>query len=197
MIVGVLLAAGKSTRFGSDKLLHRLPSGEPLAITAARTLIHLVDDTVVVVRPEQSSLAARLADLGFNVLFCEAARAGMGYSLAAGVGATPQAGAWIVTLADMPWIQLQTVAAVVQALRSGAALASPTYHGRRGHPVGFSSVFRAPLMALRGDHGARTLLDAYADSLQKIPCNDPGAVADVDQPGDLSTAWVEHGPAWR
>jgi len=34
-IVGILLAAGSASRFGSDKLLHPLPHGVPIADTPA------------------------------------------------------------------------------------------------------------------------------------------------------------------
>jgi molybdenum cofactor cytidylyltransferase len=37
-LVGLLLAAGSATRFGSDKLSHRLPHGVPIALQAARHL---------------------------------------------------------------------------------------------------------------------------------------------------------------
>jgi molybdenum cofactor cytidylyltransferase len=45
---------------------------------------------------------------------------------------------------------------------------------------------RGELEALRGDEGARRLLEAHAAELVKVPVGDPGALRDIDQPSDLS-----------
>ncbi|HEX5612696.1 MAG TPA: NTP transferase domain-containing protein, partial [Burkholderiales bacterium] len=56
-IVGLLLAAGSASRFGSDKLLHRLPHGVPIAVQAARHLRKELASVVAVVRPGSDELA--------------------------------------------------------------------------------------------------------------------------------------------
>ena len=154
-IVGVLLAAGAGKRFGGDKLLYRLPDGTPMAVAAATQLKLACGRVVAVVRPGDDQLAALLADAGCEIVVCSEAGGGMGHSLAAGVRATTAAGGWIVALADMPFIASASHQAVASSLRAGASLAASQYQGRRGHPVGFSSVWFAQLAALTGDQGAR------------------------------------------
>ncbi len=51
-IVGILLAAGQSRRFGADKKLHPLADGTPMALVAARHLAAMCARTIVVIRPE-------------------------------------------------------------------------------------------------------------------------------------------------
>jgi molybdenum cofactor cytidylyltransferase len=185
---GILLAAGSSGRFGSDKLLHPLEGGVPMAVLAARQLLRALPNSVAVVRPDDEELKTRLAVEGIGIIVNPNADAGMGVSLACGVRATAHATGWVIALADMPWIGADTVRGVVRLLRAGAAIAAPVHDGRRGHPVGFSHVFRDELAALTGDEGARGLLVRHAPLVQFFEVNDPGCVLDIDHPTDLAQA---------
>ena len=109
----------------------------------------------------------------------------MGASLACGVNASADADGWIVALADMPWIEPATIAAVARAIAEGVEIAAPSYRGQRGHPVGFSRRHHAALAALSGDQGARSILAANADRLTLIATSDAGAVRDVDRPDQI------------
>lgn len=190
-VAAILLAAGSGTRFGADKLLHPLPHGVPIAAQAARHLRAVFHDRIVaVLRPGAEALASRLRDEGCEVVVCDHAGEGMGASLAWAVRASGLASAWVVALADMPFIRPSTLQAVHDAMAGGAALAAPYFRARRGHPVGFSSRFRVELEALRGDEGARQLLGRHAKELVKIPVGDPGVVRDIDRPADLAPPLV-------
>jgi len=185
MIAGILLAAGTGSRFGSNKLLHPLPCGTPIAIAAARTLLGGVDHGIAVVPETNPQLADLLRAAGMEIVYCPNAADGMGASLACGVAATPDAQGWVIALADMPYIQPETVGKVANLLRTGAPIAAPSYRGKRGHPVGFGREFYNELIQLTGDRGARQLLSTHASQLQLIPCKDAGIFADIDQPSDL------------
>jgi len=182
---GILLAAGAATRFGADKLLHRLDDGRPMALAALGNLRQALPQVVAVVRPHATKLEDMLRAAGASVISCANADAGMGTSLAAAVHASETASAWVVALADMPYIRAQTIVEVASALAAGAAIAAPAYKGARGHPVGFSSRFRAQLLALHGDAGARALLKQHAALLKLIDVDDPGICQDIDTPLDL------------
>lgn len=187
-IVGVLLAAGFSTRFGSDKLMQGLPNGAPLAVQACRNLLDGVDGVLAVVRPGNENLAQCLSDAGATVKICVDAEQGMGASLAFGVGASCDAAAWVIALADMPWVAPLTICKVADALRAGALMAAPAWQGQRGHPVGFSQKLRNELISLKGDVGARSVIQAHKNLLHLIECDDPGVIRDIDHPDDLKPA---------
>ncbi len=189
-IRGILLAAGYSKRFGSNKLLQALPAGSPqagtpIALASARHFLDALPDSVAVVRPRAQRLAGILRDAGCNTVLCKNAGEGMGTSLAAGVRATSDADGWIVALADMPFIRPETIRIVAKALRDGAAIAAPSFRGERGHPVGFARRFLEELSSLRGDDGARELLKQHPESLTLHEVDDPGVVRDIDKPSDL------------
>jgi molybdenum cofactor cytidylyltransferase len=196
-VVGVLLAAGRGSRFdpagAANKLLAPLgdgaAAGTPVALQAARHLKQALDDVVAVVPAaathgaQVEPLAALLAEAGCEVLRCADAACGMGASLAAGVAARPQAGGWVIALADMPWIAPATIAQVAGALDARHCVA-PFYEGQRGHPIGFGADFFAGLTSLDGDEGARRLI--VPGTLVRIDTDDAGILRDVDTPADLA-----------
>jgi molybdenum cofactor cytidylyltransferase len=188
-VVGILLAAGAGVRFGGGKLLARLPDGSVIGERAAGNLVAAVPKVIAVVRPGDDALAQRLAAAGARVTVCADAHTGLGASLAHGVrtaggeeGGEPTA--FVVALADMPWIEPATIAAVAGALEAGTSLVAPRYRGQRGHPIGFGPVHRDALLALTGDAGARAIVAAAAD-IRWLEVDDPGVVRDVDLPADI------------
>lgn len=185
-IVGLLLAAGSSRRFGSNKLLHPLPNGEQIVVASARRLATTTDRTIVLVRPQQRELQAALQDIDVEIVEVPDADAGMGITLAAGIRTAPQAAGWVIALGDMPCVREDTLRRVTGALRAGASIVAPYYGGWRGHPVGFTQQWFDALVALDGDEGARVLLRAQEKAITCIDVDDPGCLFDVDRPGDLT-----------
>lgn len=191
-IRGVLLAAGYSKRFGSNKLLQPLPQGSPqagvpIALAAARNMIEALPDSIAVVRPRAQKLGKMLRDAGYKTVVCKNAAEGMGVSLAAGVRAADDASGWVIALADMPFIRPETMRVVARAISEGAAIAAPSYRGERGHPVGFARRFLDELTALRGDAGARDILKQHPDWITLYEVDDPGLLRDIDEPSDLES----------
>ncbi len=189
-IVGILLAAGSASRFGSDKLMHPLPHGVPIAAQAARHLKVEIERVIVPVRPASDALARVLEAEGCEVVVCANAAQGMGASLACAVAAAGDADGYVIALADMPFIRASTIAAVRDALAAGAPLAAPYFRARRGHPVGLASRFRRELERLAADEGARKIMAAHEAELLKIPVGDPGVLRDIDTPADLAPPLV-------
>lgn len=183
-IVGVLLAAGAGSRFGGGKLLYPLADGTPMGVAAAANLKSACPDSVAVLRPHDDELADLLIAAGCEIVFCSEAYQGIGHSLAAGVRATADASAWIIALADMPFVASASHRAVLSCLRTGAKLAATEYCGRRGHPVGFSRVLGNQLMAMTGDRGGQSILDLHREELMLCPVDDAGVVRDIDTRDD-------------
>jgi molybdenum cofactor cytidylyltransferase len=184
-IVGLLLAAGSASRFGSDKLRHRLPHGVPIAVQAARHLRSEVATVFAVVSSGSTDLAMQLKEENCEIVICENAAEGMGASLACAVRAAGEAAGYLVALADMPFVRGSSIAAVREALEKGAPLAAPYFRTRRGHPVAIAGSFYNELIQLNGDEGAKKILSANEKLLVKIPLGDPGVIRDIDTPDDL------------
>jgi molybdenum cofactor cytidylyltransferase len=180
--VGILLAAGRATRFGANKLLYPLDDGMPMAVACARRLRGVLPRVIAVVEDTHHEIAGLLHAEGLRVIANPRAQQGMGTSIACGVAASAAAPGWVVALADMPYVPQAALLALVQRLQQGADLVAPVYYGKRGHPVGFSHRHAAALMQLRADEGGRGILAANGGTLELIAVQDPGVVLDLDRP---------------
>jgi molybdenum cofactor cytidylyltransferase len=182
-IVGILLAAGQGTRFGSNKLLHPLRDGTPMVLASARPLVAVLPASIAVVADRRDEVAKLLEREGIPVVENPRAREGMGTSIACGVTSRPAAQGWVIALADMPCIPMAVIQAVVTGLERGSDIIAPVYHKRRGHPVGFSARHSKALKQLHADEGARSIIEANSGSVDLLETTERGVLVDFDTPG--------------
>lgn len=202
--VGILLAAGKSSRFGSNKLLYPVIDNTPMIISSAAKLVSVLPNSIVVINHALSSLTTQLEETGIRVVINQQAEQGMGSSIACGVRASESqnsenlnnkslnskdkdnyASGWLIMLADMPYLKTQTIQQIASQLNSGVNIVAPSYNQKRGHPVGFSKTYKNELLALNEDIGARELLKKYHAKLELVSVDDKGVLIDIDQTSDL------------
>lgn len=190
-MIGILLAAGFSRRFGtSNKLLQPIADGRPIALASAQNLIEAIPTSIAVVRPGHTELANLLQQTGFTVVACKESEQEMAASLAAAIRfsakfETAEQG-FVIALADMPYIQPATISAVAHRVNDRESIVIPTYQGQRGHPVAFAAQHRSELEALQGDEGARSIVKRHASAVHLLACEDAGILADIDTPQDLA-----------
>lgn len=182
-IIALILAAGRSRRFGRDKRLEPI-EGVPMLLRTACTYREVVPDTLVVLGPDDHEHAAMLAAHGIASRLCPESEAGMGSTLAWAVRQLPPARGWLITPADLPFIQPETISKMVKAGQAHD-LAAPMHDGHRGHPVWFHHRFLPELSAIAGEHGAKSVLAAHRQLLHRVDVDDAGCVRDVDQLSDL------------
>ncbi|HTQ29859.1 MAG TPA: nucleotidyltransferase family protein [Opitutaceae bacterium] len=183
----VLLAAGASTRMGRPKQL--LPAGgRPLVAHAAEAVLASPAWPVVVVLGAQAE-KIRPALVRLPVLIAENPEwaEGLGSSIRAGMAALKNfwrtLDAVLVALADQPALSAEAVARLVAAHHAtGRSLVAARYAGRLGAPALFVREHFPALQQLRGDQGARALLDADPDRVAAVDL--PEFAFDVDTPAD-------------
>ena len=118
---------------------------------------------------------------------------GMGDSIAAAVRATASSNGWLILPGDLPLVQAATLRAVAAALQGDAQpaqAAQPSFHGERGHPVGFAAACFAQLAALEGNLGAAPVLQALrkTGTVVDVQVDDIGILTDIDTPEALAQA---------
>ena len=175
-VVAVVLAAGRSERFGSDKLMHPL-SGRPLGEHIATTLANVPLAARIAICPAGSP--RRSLFRGFEIIENPHPEQGMGTSLALGAqrAIALDADAMLVCLADMPYVTAKHVRALLAVDGSAAVTESK---GTRSPPAVFARELLPQLTSLTGDHGARHLLRAA------VPvATGAQLVRDFDTPADF------------
>lgn len=179
-LAALVLAAGASRRFGSDKRLHPVQRRPMLAHTLSIYRAVLAD-VGVVIRPNEPAMVALAEAAGCRVIEAADAPLGLSRSLAAGVAAMRHADGLLVGLADMPFVRADTLRALVATMRRlPRRIVRPAHAGAPGNPVGFPPSQYDALTRLRGDAGAREML-VGADVIT-VPVDDAGVLRDVDRP---------------
>ena len=191
MVVGLILAAGASSRMGQPKAL--LPIGDGTFVTrVCRTLLEAgVDDLVVVAGAEHHAVAAEVGAAGLRARVVENARRQEGQlsSLLAGLAVADRPGvdAVLVHLVDAPLVRPETVRAVLDAFRrTHAPIVRPAVGGRHGHPVLFARRVFDDLRRADPAVGARAVVRTHAADICNVQIDDNGAWQDFDRPEDLA-----------
>ncbi len=187
-VAAVVLAAGRSTRMGRNKLAE-LIAGEPVVRHVVKVALDARLRPVRVVTGHDPATIHAALD-GLDVAFVHNAdfESGMAGSLRAGLAALPDGvQAAIVLLGDMPLISEGTLAALIEAHRQRpeALAIVPTVDGQRANPVLIGRGLFAAVQGLSGDIGARKLIETLADGVIEVEVGDAGALIDVDTPESL------------
>lgn len=198
----LLLAAGQGLRFGTDKRLVPLETGYSLLASTAARYLTLERELVIALGDSQKRIQHRieaelksLAGMPGSVSRCHwlmvpEATAGMGHTLSGALKRWPLRAdaSLIVGLGDMPFVTAATLRTVRDRLerQNVDTLVRPRFQGQPGQPVGFGAAHRTALTTLRGDAGARSLLETRADAIDWLTVSDPGVLRDVDRPEDLT-----------
>ncbi len=197
-IAGIVLAAGTSSRMGRNKLAEML-RGKPLvrhAVDAA--LASRLDPVLVVTGHEAEKLRTALTGAAVTIVPNTRYEEGLSTSLKAGINAVPEdcEGA-MVLLGDMPGISPALIDRVVAAFdpAAGHGICVATAGKRRGHPVLWARSFFRQLTALKGDKGARELLEAQAGHVLEIEAGDDAPLIDIDTPEALAACRSGEVPA--
>jgi len=185
----VVLAAGAGSRFGGGKLLTSYGKGVLLHGALAAAFAAPVRRVTVVTGADGSQVAeAALAyDPSVQIVDAHDWEEGMAASLRAGIAGLPaDTEACLIFLGDMPRVPHAVLRPLCEAVAAGAPAAAPVFGGRRGNPVALGRALFPELLALRGDTGARGVLEALGGRLALVEAPDDGVLFDVDEPADIA-----------
>jgi molybdenum cofactor cytidylyltransferase len=184
-VAAVILAAGRSSRMGRNKLLLDL-DGKPILCHAVdQALAAKLSEIVVVSGHQASKVREALGSRAVKVIEAREHKLGMSASLKAGLRAlSPRTEAVLVMLGDMPQVSAPLLRRLIAAYNplEGRSIVVPTVEGKRGNPVLFDRRYFPEMLALEGDVGARHLIGAHDDQVAELAVDDAAVFTDVDTP---------------
>jgi len=181
----LVLAAGRSQRFGSNKLLIEIDR-MPLVRHAMQTAEAACGGrSLLVVGHDWQAVAAAAAPQRGFLLRNEHYATGMGSSLALGSRALAgRADAIVVLLADQPLVDAGHIAELIDRWHGNdRRIVASAYADTAGAPVLLPSSCFGDLAGLEGDAGARRLIGDDRFETATVACA-AGAV-DIDTPDDV------------
>jgi molybdenum cofactor cytidylyltransferase len=196
-IAVIVLAAGAARRFGGAKLLAPWRSGRLIDGALATAFAAPADEVLVAVGAEGAAVAEAARAFAERNGHARRPRIievpdwaeGLSASLRSAVQAlSPATRAAFVVLADMPLIPHALPGRLADVLTEGRLAAAPTFAGELGHPVLLDAQLFDEVAQLKGDRGARRLLEGLGPRLARVPVEDRNILLDVDTPAALALA---------
>jgi molybdenum cofactor cytidylyltransferase len=187
---GLILAAGESRRMGSPKALLRY-RGEMFLDRLVRLFACACSPVIVVLGAGAEQIRAAVAEPATFVVNHDWQR-GQTSSMQRGLAAVPaDADGVLFTLVDHPAVESATMEALLsgtQPLPDGQFLLRiPRYDNRRGHPIWLSSLLIPEFLSVREPLTAKDVVHAHAAETEYLDLDDPGIVADIDDPAAYHT----------
>jgi len=192
MIPILILAAGQSSRMGArDKLLEPV-QGEPLLRKQVRMACATGQPVFSALPPAADARLAAIADLDATALIVPEAKEGLSGTMRGAMVQLPDAPAYMMILGDLVALERSDLDAVLGARRAHPGMLiwrGATQDGAPGHPIIFDNALRPEFAKLRGDDGARALVQRHMDRTCLVRLPQERARFDLDTP----QAW----DAWR
>ncbi len=194
-IAGLYLAAGNSSRMGSNKLA--LPIGTmTVGSLALETALKSSLDAIYIITKESDNIEWIPSEIKLNnkctIIQCSTANEGQSESLRCGIrrAQANHMNAVIVMLADQPFITVQMLDGMITCMKNNPTcrFVATSVDQTIMPPVLFSSAMFENLLELRGDIGAKAILQGDLLHMGKLlPCADKRLVFDVDTQEDYQT----------
>ena len=204
----IMLAAGNSRRFGSNKLLYEI-DGKPMyrhilekLMAVAKQLeetdcverLECVENRMGELEKERSKQCKKITvvtqyeeieqtarSLGVNVYINPHADEGISSSMKIGLKANLDADACLFTVSDQPWLTTTTIHQLITLLKtSHKGIACVSCEGKLGNPCIFTKKYYDALLSITGDKGGKSVITAHRDDTAVLKVKDIKELTDMD-----------------
>ena len=178
-ISAILLAAGKSTRFGENKLLTEINS-EQMYMHCVKCLsdIDLLEKIIVT---QYDEIEKALHGTDFKVIRNSNPELGLSHSVSLGINGSGDADAYLFLVCDQPYLKRETVVKLIEKfIESDRSIACVKSNNRTGNPCIFSKTYKDNLLSLTGDCGGKQIINENKDDVLFVEVNDEKELEDID-----------------
>ena len=194
----VILAAGESTRMGTDKALLPWPPNPAGSARTSQTFLSagiaaldpFSDMVIVVAGKNEAALAPIVYASGASLVRNPAPERGQFSSLQVGLQEVMSHGrdAAMVTLVDRPPVGGGTLQALCAAFASAKEkwAVVPEYDGKHGHPILLAREMIEVFLKAPATASARDIEHQYQQHIEYVAVGDPAVTLNVDTPQDYA-----------
>jgi len=197
-IWAIVLAAGLSTRMGTQKLLLPFEGKTIIEKVVENVLLSGIVHVRVILGSDHTEIAKTLKSWPVSFIVNKNFQDGMHTSVISGVKALPiSAKAVLIFLGDQPFIPISVTEKVVEAWKnSGKGIVIPLFNGKRGHPPLYDLKYRNELSNLDTTAGLRSIARKFPEDIVEVETFCPEIVRDIDTQEDYMNAQnktIQHG----
>ena len=188
---GIILAAGRSKRFGRPKQLLCLKNKYLIEWVLDAALASKLQTVVVVLGYEYQkilkALGTKVSHPQLQILINDRYLEGQSRSLQTGLLKVRKSFSSVMfLLGDQPMLQPTTINQMLSKFwRSKKDICVPVYQGKRGNPTIFSWRLYNQLLAIQGDIGARDIIRTNSKRVLTVELEDPLCFFDIDSEKDF------------
>ena len=191
---GIVLAAGMSSRFGRPKQLIKLGGKTILEWTLSACLGSRLESIYLILgyayKEIIKTISETIRDPRLNILVNQNYSKGQSTSLQMGISEIrnthPSA---MFILGDQPFIDSKTINHLLACFwASEKNICVPFSQKKRGNPVIFNALFYDKINSIRGDVGARGIIEDHPDHILRVPVVRPSFFHDIDTQKDFEKA---------
>lgn len=186
-----MLAAGQSSRMGSNKLLLTLGDKTLIEHAVRNALDSRIDEVIVVVGHQAERVKDVVPELDRVMLVNNPSyKNGMSSSIRSGLAKVSRSSeAVVILLADQPFVNSRIINALIDKFKdSGVDIVASRYMGEPRNPILFSRSLFPAIARLEGDRGARDLAVGGKWKVEFVDLDTGDYLRDLDTPADVQSA---------
>ena len=174
MISAILLVAGQSKRMNGENKLTKEIQGIPLIKLSVKNILASSINELIIVLGHQKEIIEKFIDKNKKIkfVFNKNFESGMASSIKTGLNhLSEKTEAFFICLADMPMVNHDIYNQLIKS-KDNKEIIVPTYKGQQGNPVLFDKSMKENLLDIRGDVGAKKILESNKDKILNLEIND-------------------------
>ena len=189
MISAILLAAGQSRRMDGENKLTKKIKDSPLIKHSVKNILASSIDELIIVLGYQKEIIEKLIDKNEKIkfVFNKDFESGMASSIKTGLdNLSKKTEAFFICLGDMPMLSHDIYNQLIRS-KDNKEIIVPTYKGQQGNPVLFDKSMKEKVLDIRGDAGAKKILELNKAKILNLEINDQGIGKGFNTQGDFSS----------
>jgi len=188
MISAILLAAGQSKRMIDENKLTKELQGIPLIKHSVKNILDSSVDELIIILGHQKETLEKLIDKNekIKIFFNKDFESGMASSIRSGINhLSKKTEAFFICLADMPMVNKNIYNQLIKSKNKKNILV-PTYNKEQGNPVLFPISMKSTIMSVKGDKGAKKILEQNKNKILKVEIDDINITNDFNTKSDFN-----------
>ena len=199
MISSILLAAGQSLRMKGENKLTKEINGVPLIKYAVKNILGSAVDELIIVVGHEKEMIEKIIENNKKIKFVYNSNFASGVATSIKIGLdniSKKSEAFFICLGDMPNVNQNIYNKLIKSRNNynkkystkyKKEIIIPTFEEQYGNPILFSKFMKEKIMKVKGDNGAKEIIQLNKDKILNIPFTQDGILLDFDTEDNFKT----------